>query len=79
MSDYWIGASEIGTFVYCHKAWWLQQVEGIRPLAAPQLARGAAHHAAHNRLWQRSERYRWLAYTLLLFALGVFVLWLVTL
>ena len=79
MGEKWISASEISHYVFCHKAWWLQHIAGASPANTPHLTRGVEHHAAHNRLWRRAAWYRWLAYVLLVVALGILALWLATL
>ncbi len=43
-------ASEIGEYVFCHRAWWLHHVQGHSSANAQELAAGAAMHAGHGRL-----------------------------
>jgi CRISPR/Cas system-associated exonuclease Cas4 (RecB family) len=43
-----IRASEIGEYVFCHRAWWLRHVQGFRPANTRELAEGAATHARHG-------------------------------
>jgi CRISPR/Cas system-associated exonuclease Cas4 (RecB family) len=43
-------ASEVGEFVYCHRAWWLHRIEGNRPANQVALARGESAHASHSGL-----------------------------
>jgi len=45
----YIRASEIGTFVFCARAWWLQRVEGLEPGNVEQRLAGEAAHVAHGR------------------------------
>lgn len=45
-----IRASEVGEYVYCHRAWWLRQVQGLRSANVQVMAEGTAAHAAHGRL-----------------------------
>jgi hypothetical protein len=45
-----IRASEIGEYVYCHRAWWLRQVEGYESANARQMEQGTAAHGRHGRL-----------------------------
>jgi hypothetical protein len=49
-----IRASELNSYEYCHRAWWLRTVTGVAPPpeAAARLEAGTARHAAHGRgLW----------------------------
>ncbi len=43
-----IRASEVGDYVYCHRAWWLRQVEGLVPEHRERLQRGTVHHTRHG-------------------------------
>ena len=45
-----IRASEIGEYVFCHRAWWLRQVQGYASANTRQLEAGTATHARHGRL-----------------------------
>lgn len=42
-------ASEVGEYVYCHRAWWLRAVEGLDPTNAAVLQAGTARHQRHAR------------------------------
>jgi len=46
-----IRASELNSYEYCHRSWWLRQVAGIAPPpeAAARLEAGTQRHAAHGR------------------------------
>ncbi len=79
MSDYWIQASEVGAYTFCHQAWWLQYVAGVHPQDAPVLTAGLAHHQQHGQQVQRAGRYRLWAYALLGMALVLMALWWATL
>jgi CRISPR/Cas system-associated exonuclease Cas4 (RecB family) len=43
-------ASEIGEYLYCRRAWWYRQVEGLESANLPQMAEGTEAHAGHGRL-----------------------------
>jgi hypothetical protein len=44
-----LSASEVGRYVYCARAWWLQRAQGLAPENTAALERGAQRHAAHGR------------------------------
>ena len=41
-------ASEIGEYVFCHRAWWLHQVQGVESANRALMSAGVAHHQAHG-------------------------------
>ena len=41
-----VRASEIGTFIYCQRAWWYQR-QGFEPINRSELAAGSEFHSAH--------------------------------
>jgi CRISPR/Cas system-associated exonuclease Cas4 (RecB family) len=59
-------ASEVGEYVFCHRAWWLRHIKGYESSNTRQLEQGTAAHARHGRLVSLSGVLRALA--LLLFA-----------
>lgn len=64
-------ASEIGEYIFCHRAWWLHRVQGLESANREQMARGTERHAAHGRTVQRAGWLRRAAFALL--ALAVFL------
>ena len=44
-----IRASEVGEYVFCHRAWWLRVVAGLTPDSRERMARGIRLHRAHGR------------------------------
>ena len=67
-----IRASEIGEYVFCHRAWWLRHVGGYESANVREMAEGTATHARHGRLVSAAGGLRLLA-LLLLAAAAVWV------
>ncbi len=44
-----IRASEVGEYLYCHRAWWLRHTRGHTSANVRELAEGTATHASHGR------------------------------
>ncbi len=44
-----IRASEIGEYVYCHRAWWLDHIVGREPAGHQRRRRGVILHRRHGR------------------------------
>ncbi len=51
-----IRASEIGEYLYCHRAWWLGRVKGVENANRAQLDAGVARHRAHGQRVRQAER-----------------------
>lgn len=60
-----INASEIGTFLYCERAWWYQH-QGIESHNLEELASGSELHHQHSRAVVASGLIKMAAYILLL-------------
>jgi len=43
-----IRASEIGAYLYCHRAWWYH-LQGIPPENEAEMAAGSSYHRGHSR------------------------------
>jgi CRISPR/Cas system-associated exonuclease Cas4 (RecB family) len=65
-----IRASEIGTYLYCHRAWWYQQ-RGVQSLDSAELEAGSALHRRHGLKVFAARALRTLAIILLLAALAL--------
>ncbi len=77
MSYLWIRASDINSYVYCRRSWWLRQQQGVRPQNVRQLRAGTRHHKQHGRLVTGSVWAKRLAFMLLIFAMAFLVLGLI--
>ncbi len=73
-----IRASEIGTYQFCHRAWWYQQ-QGFEPDNKLEIAFGNEMHENHARMVQRGNCLQFIAYVSLLLAVLIIVVWLVQL
>jgi CRISPR/Cas system-associated exonuclease Cas4 (RecB family) len=60
-----IRASEIGTYLYCQRAWWYQR-QGVQSENQAELAGGTELHERHGRTVMTAGCLRVFAYTLLL-------------
>lgn len=63
-----IRASEVGTFVYCQRAWWYSR-HGEPSENLGELAAGTELHYQHGRAMMRVGCARYLAYGLILLAI----------
>jgi len=63
-----IRASEIGTFVFCQRAWWYQQ-RGVPADNLTAMKSGLIFHERHNKVVISSNRLRLVAFILLLASL----------
>jgi len=67
-----IRASEIGSYLYCARAWWYTQ-QGIEPSNQSEMAGGTELHHLHGRRLLAASLARTLAFILLLVALVILV------
>lgn len=63
-----IRASEIGSYIYCQRAWWYQK-QGITSGNLAEIAQGSELHERHGRRVVTSGCLRVVAYALILLAL----------
>ena len=77
-----VRASDLGSWTFCNRAWWLARVQGIEHRNPAVLARGKEHHAAVGKTVQATNRNARLGMMLLLGggALGLLtlLLWLLS-
>ncbi len=67
-----IRASEISSFIYCQRAWWLQ-TKGNLPENTSELSAGKRIHASHGRGALKASCIQLAAYTALICALILLV------
>ncbi len=72
-SEHFITASELATFVYCRRAWWLRHVRGHAPANRAALRRGREAHSTHARRVDWARRIILLGWALLLAGAGLVV------
>jgi hypothetical protein len=68
-----IRASEIGQYVYCAHAWWLDSVEGLSSAHLEAIEAGNAAHRRHGRGLRASLRLKRLAYAILALAVTLLI------
>jgi hypothetical protein len=69
-----IRASEIGEYIFCHRAWWLRHVQGYESANVREMAEGTAAHATHGRLVSTASGLRTLAVVLFIIAILIALL-----
>jgi hypothetical protein len=70
-------ASEIGEYLYCHRAWWLKQSGGYQGYNVDEMKAGSAYHDEHHRAVTRTTLVARLALTFIFVAAGIVAFWLV--
>jgi CRISPR/Cas system-associated exonuclease Cas4 (RecB family) len=73
-----IRASEIGTYLYCHRAWWYRQ-SGVEPANTADLAAGTALHRHHGQKVLVAGVLRAVGFVLLLSGCALFTMYLTAL
>lgn len=63
-----IRSSDIGTYLYCHRAWWYKK-QGVESVNQAELAAGTELHARHGRQVLASSISRNIGLALLMIAL----------
>ncbi len=74
-----VRASDIGSWAFCHRAWWLANVRGATHQRPEVLAHGNQAHAAHGRQVRQAGRLRtaglWLIALALILAGLALIVW----
>ena len=68
-----IRASEIGEYIYCHRAWWLRHIGGYQSANVRELAAGTSVHEQHGRTVWLSGVLRVAALVLVALAIIIFL------
>ena len=63
-----VRASDIGTWTFCGRAWYLAHVRAVAHASPEQLARGSAAHVAHGEQVRRAAQTTRVGWLLLLAA-----------
>jgi CRISPR/Cas system-associated exonuclease Cas4 (RecB family) len=71
-----IRASEIGTYLYCRRAWWYRK-QGVESANQSELTAGTALHRQHGRKVLAAGLLRTFGLLLLLLACTLLTVWLV--
>jgi hypothetical protein len=71
-----IRASEIGTYQFCHRAWWYQ-LQGYDPENMAEMAGGNKLHEKHGRVVTASSCLQLIAYGSLLLAVITATIWII--
>ncbi len=71
-----IRASEIGTYQFCHRAWWYQ-LQGYEPENKAELIGGSELHEKHARVVMVSNCLQIIAYGSLLLAIITAAIWVI--
>ena len=69
-----IRASEIGEYVFCHRAWWLHQIQGVESANRELMRAGVVKHQAHGQAVIRSNALQRAAILFLFIAIAAAIL-----
>ncbi|MFT5194689.1 MAG: hypothetical protein ACI9EW_002486 [Cellvibrionaceae bacterium] len=70
-----IRASEIGSYIYCNRAWWLKRIDGRESRNMTEMQHGTRLHERHARLVSGAGRLQKIAYGLIAFALFLIMIY----
>jgi hypothetical protein len=69
-----IKASELGTYLFCHRAWWYAQ-KGFTPLNLDELEGGKVLHERHGKRVQSITWLRITSYVFLFISIILFIIY----
>ena len=64
-----IRASEIGSYIYCNRAWWLKRMDGRESRNITEMQHGTRQHEHHARTVKGAGQLQKIAYSLIALAL----------
>ncbi|MGQ0603017.1 MAG: hypothetical protein ACT4QE_15140 [Anaerolineales bacterium] len=64
-----VRASEIGEYIFCHRAWWLRKVQGYESANVREMEAGTLAHTQHGRTVSAAATLRVVAIVIFLIAL----------
>ena len=73
-----VRASDLGSWAFCHRAWWLREVQDAQHANPAVLAQGNAAHKTHGRQVQSAQRQSKLGLILVaigLITIGLLIIW----
>lgn len=72
-----IRASDIGQYLFCHRAWWLARIQQVPSSNLAEMAAGSAAHAQHGQHMKSTQRLQQIGVFLIVVAalLGLVLLW----
>ena len=68
-------ASEIGSYLYCSRSWWLNKVSGYQPANVEELEIGQWLHEEHGHEVRRASRMNQIAIALVAGAVLLALVW----
>lgn len=71
-------ASEIGSYLYCNRSWWLGKVGGYQPVNVEQLEMGVWVHEEHFETVEEAREYNRTGQYLMIAAAALIVLWILS-
>lgn len=73
-----VRASDLGSWTFCHRAWWLREVKGVQHANPAVLMQGQEAHRAHGRQVRRAHRLSRVGVVLVIAGLatiGLLIIW----